>query len=120
MSAVGRVFVQGIVIATVLALAFLVAPVEVVTPVASSAPATTSHHRGPAHDEKNEEPQRKKGESNKLARVLCRARAILTVHLNRPLWTIEDEKSPVALDEPRRTEHLRRLVTPPALQVFRH
>ena len=112
---------RGIVIATVLALAFLVAPVDVITAATSSAPATTSHNRGPAHDEKKEEPQRKKGESNKLARgVPCRARAIVAAHRNRPVWTDPDENPPVTLDEPKRTEHLRRLVTPPALQVFRN
>lgn len=116
---------RGIVIATVLALAFLVAPADVVVAAASPAPANSSHNRGPVNpvndDNKKEDPQRKKGESNKLARgVLCRARVIITAHRSRPLWTDPDAHPSIAPDEPKRIEHLRRLLTPPALQVFRN
>ncbi len=113
---------RGIVIATVLALAFLVAPVEAaVAAASSSAPATSSHNRIPLPDDKKEEPQRKKSESSKLARgVLCRARVAPVRCVNRPVWTDLVREPDVELDVPRRTEHLRRLLRPPALQVFRN
>jgi hypothetical protein len=114
--------VRGIVIATVLALAFLVAPVEAaVAAASSSAPATGSHNRIPLPDDKKEEPQRKKSEaSTKLARgVLYRARFVVR-RVNGPVWTHVVREPHVELDVPERTEHLTRLLRPPALQVFRN
>ncbi|KJK52173.1 hypothetical protein UK23_04375 [Lentzea aerocolonigenes] len=114
---------RGIVIATVLALAFLVAPVEAaVAAASSSAPATSSHNRIPLPDDKKEEPQRKKSESStKLTRgVLCRSRVATVRRVHSPVWTDVLEEPAVELDVPKRTEHLIRLLRPPALQVFRN
>jgi hypothetical protein len=115
--------VRGIVIATVLALAFLVAPVEAAVAAApSSAPASSSHNRFPLPDDKKEEPQRKKSESgNKLARGLpCRTRVAVVRRVKCPVWTELAREPVVELDVPERTEHLTRLLRPPALQVFRN
>jgi hypothetical protein len=93
-----------------------------VAAASSSAPATSSHNRIPLPDDKKEEPQRKKSESStKLARgVLCRAHVVTLRRGNRPVWTDLVREPHVELDVPRRTEHLRRLLRPPALQVFRN
>ncbi|MGW4210546.1 hypothetical protein ACWEIJ_21325 [Lentzea sp. NPDC004789] len=51
--------------------------------------------------------------------MLYRARFVVR-RVNGPVWTHVVHEPVVELDVPERTEHLTRLLRPPALQVFRN